>query len=249
MGAGIHGVALSGKADGQGIIDRMRRAPRINGNSQEAAMAHVLSKVLTLAAGAGLSGTTAVAEGSYRGYEAPRYAVEQQLGERIEVRSYAPHLLAEVQVSGDRNTALSRGFQVLAGYIFGGNTGGSTVAMTSPVTQRQGQTIAMTSPVSQQEADGVWAVTFMMPGSYTVDTLPTPNSNAIRFYMAPAERHVVLTFSGWARDATVMVREAELRTAAGEAGLTLTGGPIFHYYDDPFTAPWRRRNEVAFVIE
>ena len=212
-------------------------------------MANALSRMLTLAAGAGLSGSMAVAEGSYRGYETPRYTVERVLSEGIEIRSYALHLLAEVQVAGDRDQALGRGFQVLAGYIFGGNTSADKVAMTSPVTQRQGTGIAMTSPVSQTGADGVWAVTFMMPAQYTVETLPVPDNDAIRFYEAAPERHVVLTFSGWTRDAVLQSREAELRAAAAAAGLAITGGPIFHYYDDPFTAPWRRRNEVAFVIE
>ena len=212
-------------------------------------MANAFSRILSLAAGAGISGSTAVAEGMYRGYEGPPYVVEERLTDSVEIRAYGPHLLAEVQVAGDRDAALRRGFQVLAGYIFGGNDGGAKVAMTSPVTQRQGQTIAMTSPVSQTGADGVWAVTFMMPSSYTRDTLPAPNSDAIRFYEAAPERHVVLTFSGWAREATLTAREADLRSVAEQAGLTISGGPIFHYYDDPFTAPWRRRNEVAFVIE
>lgn len=211
-------------------------------------MANMVQRLATLAVGAGLSGSVAVAEGSYRGYETPRYTVERVLAEGIEIRSYAPHLLAEVRVSGDRDGALGRGFQVLAGYIFGANDGGAEVAMTSPVSQRGGAKIAMTSPVSQSAEGEAWAVTFMMPGAYTLDTLPRPDSDAIRFYMAPAERHIVLTFSGWTRDATLAAREADLRAAAAAAGLSLGEGPIYHYYDDPFTAPWRRRNEVAFVL-
>ena len=28
----------------------------------------------------------------------------------------------------------------------------------------------------------------------------------------------------------------------------MTGGPRFYYYDDPFTLPFNRRNEVAFTL-
>lgn len=211
-------------------------------------MANAIAKLITLATGAGLSGTFATAQGTYRGYETPRYSVERSVSDTAEIRAYAPHLLAEVRVSGDRSGALGRGFQVLAGYIFGGNTGSEAVAMTSPVTQRQSEKIAMTSPVTQAEQDGFWTVTFMMPSDYTLDTLPVPDSTSIRFFEADSERHIVLTFSGLANDRSVARYEAELRALVQAEGLDISGNPIFHYYDDPFTVPWNRRNEVAFVL-
>ena len=41
----------------------------------------------------------------------------------FEVRRYAPVVVAEVSVTGDMQSATNAGFRVLAGYIFGGNTG------------------------------------------------------------------------------------------------------------------------------
>ncbi|RYI11678.1 MAG: heme-binding protein, partial [Acetobacteraceae bacterium] len=74
------------------------------------------------------------AETTHKGYEMPPYSVEWQEDAR-EIRSYGPHLLAEVTVSGSRSGAIQKGFRVLAGYIFGGNATGEKIAMTVPVAQ------------------------------------------------------------------------------------------------------------------
>jgi hypothetical protein len=60
---------------------------------------------------------------------------------------------------------------------------------------------------------------------------------------------VVLTFAGFATDRALEKQVASLRQLASAEGLAISGNPIFHFYDDPFTAPWNRRNEVAFVLE
>ncbi len=200
-------------------------------------MANVLARIMTLAAGAGMSGSLATAQGVYRGNETPNYTVERQITEAVEVRAYAPYLLAEVTVRGDRSAALGTGFRELAGFIFGGNDTNASISMTSPVTQRQ------------DAAGDTWTVTFMMPRDYTRDTLPAPDSAAVRFVDRRAERHLVRTFSGFATGAKLAENEAALRAIAAANDLTITGAPILQYFDDPMTAPWMRRNEVAFVLD
>jgi len=211
-------------------------------------MASTLSKVATLAIGAGLSGSLAVAEGVYHGYETPSYTIEQSV-DGAELRAYEPHMLAEVTVSGNRDAALNRGFRVLASYIFGGNTSASKVATTAPVSQSQSETIAMTAPVTQTGEGGLWTVTFMMPRQYTEDTLPAPNSEAIRFVRTEPEHKLVLMFSGRATDSLLAQKTEELRAIAARAGIAISGPSIFAFYDDPFTLPWNRRNEVAFLVD
>ena len=104
----------------------------------------------------------AMAQTFYKSNETPSYTVERTDGP-IELRAYAPRLMAEVTVSGSQSQSITAGFRVLAGYIFGGNDGGAKVAMTTPVTQVPGNTIAMTTPVTQMARDGTWLVQFMMP--------------------------------------------------------------------------------------
>jgi hypothetical protein len=121
------------------------------------------------------------------------------------------------------------------------------VAMTAPVTQSS-TNIAMTAPVGQSETDGVWTVTFMMPRDFTVATLPAPDNAAVRFVEVPAKSMIALEFSGRATTRALEARTAEIIQIAGDAGLDTTGTPVFMFYDDPFTLPFNRRNEVAFEL-
>lgn len=210
-------------------------------------MATTLARIGTLALGLGLSGSTAMAQDTYRGYELPPYTVEARYGD-AELRAYAPHLVAEVTVAGDRDTALRQGFQILARYIFGANDGGASVAMTAPVAQSRGTGIAMTAPVAQGPSAEGWTIAFTMPSSFTRETLPRPDDPAIRIVETAPVRRLVLTFSGRTTEAQLAARADALRAIAAQAGIAITDTPAFFYYDDPFTLPWNRRNEVAFDL-
>ena len=110
--------------------------------------------------------------------ELPKYQLVDRSG-NIEIRDYAPMIVAETQVSGDRRDAIRKGFRIIADYIFGNNTAAQKVPMTAPVTQMGSENIAMTAPVTQQGDGNVWNVRFVMPSSYTIDTLPRPNNPAV----------------------------------------------------------------------
>lgn len=184
----------------------------------------------------------------YRGLELPPYEVVETDGE-VEVRDYAPYIVAEVAVSGDRGPALRKGFRLLADYIFGGNEAGDKVAMTAPVAQTEAEKIAMTAPVTQRGDGEVWTVSFMMPNDYEMATLPQPKNDAVRLRYVPPSRRIALRFSGLATAGRWEAREAELRDWAEARGFVLLGPAEHFYYDDPFTLPFRRRNEVAFRTE
>lgn len=184
----------------------------------------------------------------YKGNETPDYVVESAEG-AVEVRRYEPHIAAEVTVSGDRDAAINAGFRVLAGYIFGGNEARAKVAMTTPVTQVPSQKIAMTTPVTQTGSDQQWTVQFMMPTTYTMDTLPKPKDARIRFVTTKPKRMIVLRFSGLSTTGALAGRADELRAWAKANGRTIAGQPQYMFYDAPFTLPWNRRNEVAFGLE
>ncbi len=183
----------------------------------------------------------------YNGNETPDYTVEATEG-AVEIRTYPPHIAAEVTVSGSRDAAINAGFRVLAGYIFGGNEAKAKVAMTTPVTQAASEKIAMTAPVTQTGSDQGWTVQFMMPAAYTLATLPKPKDSRIRFVTTDPARMLVLRFSGIPSTAALATRTEELRAWATAKGLTLTGAPQFMFYDAPFKLPWKRRNEVAFTV-
>ena len=183
----------------------------------------------------------AMAETTHKGYEMPPYTVEWAEGAR-EIRSYGPHLLAEVKVTGSRQGAIQTGFSLLAGYIFGGNESGEKIAMTVPVAQ------SPENRVNDEVGSDLWTVSFLMPARFTADTLPAPRSDAIRFVEAGPSRQVVERFSGLPATDDLAARAKALRTWAEGQGLTVTAGPHYYFYDAPMTLPWKRRNEVAFTI-
>jgi hypothetical protein len=177
--------------------------------------------------------------------EEPAYQVVQR-HEVFEVRQYAPYVVAEVIVPGPADEAGNQGFRLLAGYIFGRNKGERKIAMTAPVTQTAAppQKIAMTAPVTQAPTDGGYVVRFMMPGEYTLDTLPEPIDPQVRLEAVPGERVAVIRYSGTWSQANYDTHLLRLRQAVDAAGLPTIGSPVYARYDAPWVPWFLRRNEI-----
>jgi hypothetical protein len=69
--------------------------------------------------------------------EEPEFEVLQS-NDDYEVRMYAPHIVAEVDVEGDDGDPGRAAFKILAGYIFGDNEAETKMSMTAPVTSQAG---------------------------------------------------------------------------------------------------------------
>jgi hypothetical protein len=169
----------------------------------------------------------------------------------MEVREYPPLIAAEVLVGGGRSQAVSAGFRLLAGYIFGGNTRRQSIAMTAPVVQAPaaGESIAMTAPVVQTGTKGAWTVRFLMPRGYTLDTLPTPNDQRVHLIPVPAARVAVVRFSGLAHEPDIQQKTTELRAFLAGRQLVATGPPSLARYNPPWTLWFLRRNEIMIPIQ
>ena len=184
-----------------------------------------------------------------RRVEEPAYTVEERDGD-IEIRRYAPRVVAETEVTGTRDGASREGFRRIAGYIFGGNHRREKIAMTAPVSQRgAGERIAMTAPVSQRGAGDRWTVAFTMPSAQTLRTLPTPDDARVALRLAPAQRVAVVRFAGSTDDAAVRARTEALARWAAARGLRTQGDAELNRYDPPWTPPFLRRNEVWTALE
>ena len=112
--------------------------------------------------------------------EEEKYEVVRTDGD-IELRDYAPSIVAETLVGGGFEDAGNRAFRTLFQYIDGDNRAQSKIAMTAPVAQQpESRKIAMRAPVSQAAAGEGWRVSFMMPASFTMETIPEPTNPAER---------------------------------------------------------------------
>lgn len=178
--------------------------------------------------------------------EQPDYSVEKADG-NIEIRAYAPMIVAETVVEGERDAAIREGFQRIADYIFGANTPKDTIAMTAPV-QQQKQTIAMTAPVTQQAQGASWSVRFIMPKSWTMATLPAPNDQRVTLSPVPARRFVAIRFSGFGSTASIEKHTERLRQYVAANALQTAGEPLLSFYNPPWTLPFLRRNEVMLEL-
>ena len=167
----------------------------------------------------------------------------------FELREYAPQILAEIIVDGELEGAGSKAFRPLFGYISGDNKARSKIAMTAPVSQeQQGEEIAMTAPVSQQRVQGKWAVSFMMPATYTMETLPTPVDPRIALRQVPARRVAAVRYSGLWSEEKYLLHKAKLEKWITANRFTVSGEPVWARYNSPFTLWFLRRNEVLIPV-
>lgn len=191
------------------------------------------------------------ASGVSMAVEEPKYRIEKDYG-TFEVRVYRPVIVAETDVTGAFREGTNEGFRRLAGYIFGGNDGVRKIAMTAPVGAEpaKGAKIAMTAPVGTPKGTNGWIVSFTMPSSFTMRTLPVPDDARVRLREIPARRVAAVRFSGtWGAE---KFEDAARSLAAGarDAGLAPADGPpVFARYDPPWTPWFLRRNEVLIPLE
>lgn len=184
---------------------------------------------------AGLLATAMLAASPARATEEPAYTVIAELPATVEVREYAPMLVAEIEVElADVVRAGKTGFESLAAYIAGANERHERIDQTAPIMQTA-------------HGDG-WVVGLPMPARYVVTTLPRPTDLRLRFVEIPRRSVAVIRFGGrWNP-----IRHAEhwriLQREFGKAGWTATGAPIAAQYNPSWVPGPLRRNEVLVPV-
>lgn len=180
--------------------------------------------------------------------EEAEYRVVTEDGD-FEVREYAPAIIAEVVVDEDFEDAGSSAFRALFKYIDGNNQNQSDIAMTAPVSQqKQSVKIDMTSPVGQSQTAEGWAVSFMMPASFTMDTIPEPLDPAVTIREVPAHRAASISYSGTWSEERYAEHLQTLKAWLQENKLEVTGEPVWARYNAPFTPWFMRRNEILIPV-
>lgn len=185
--------------------------------------------------------------------QSPDYTVVEST-EAFEVRDYAPRVVAETVVySASFDEAREEGFRRLADYIFGGNSPGEKLPMTTPVhlgkKENGGERLAMTTPVTLEQSGAAYVMRFLMPKERPLDTLPQPTDSRVTLRTLESERVAVTRFRGTYDGERIAEKEQELLSRVVAHGLTPCGEPAFAGYDSPATLPFIRRIEVWVSVE
>jgi len=182
-----------------------------------------------------------------KGLETPKYSVVRSwpagpgaLDGVVELRSYAPFTVARNSMNGASGFNSVKGggagFNSLASYLFGGNAAEESMAMTMPVEIEKGE--------------GKSSMSFVLP-SKNAQTPPKPNEADVSLEEVPARLVAVKAFAGIVTDEEVERQRAALAAAIEVDGTTVPveqGGYSVLQYNAPYTVPWRRRNELAIVV-
>lgn len=188
------------------------------------------------------------------GLETPKYEVitKRQL---YEIRKYNSFSVCSVPMSKPRPDALktdervsnpqlsgASSFGALAGYLFGKNDAKLSMKMTTPVlTTGDGENKEMS---------------FVLPSTYWGEDSLSKAPNPLRDSLVSLKRdagglRAVIMFGGFATSKDVDSKKSALLNAlerdkdwrvADDSTFTLG------QYNDPFTPPWRRRNEVSIPV-
>lgn len=182
--------------------------------------------------------------------EEPKYSLIASIG-AVEFRLYTPYLVAETLVTGesDQSKAANLGFRRLFSYISGNNLAKESIAMTAPVQQQPvSRKIAMTVPVQQMPNDGGWLISFVVPGEFDFDTVPTPVNPEVKIQAIPERLMAVLTYSGRWTTQNRQQHSRELLDTLEEADIKVLGIPAYASYNSPFSLPMLRRNEIMVEV-
>lgn len=159
----------------------------------------------------------------------PPYQVVETLENGVEIREYAGQIWA-ITLDDDWN----RGFGRLFGYISGANLGE--------------EKIEMTAPVVTGTRNGEPFMAFVMPEGFDLDGTPPPLDERVRIELVEERRTAAIAFSGYATVESRRRHQAILEDTLKDRGIETGGDPVLMQYNDPWTPPFLRRNEVGVEV-
>jgi SOUL heme-binding protein len=185
------------------------------------------------------------------GLETPKYEVLMKVSNNFEIRRYEAFSTCTVSMdepnSESSNSQLQKSqvmgagsFNSLAGYLFGKNQEKEVMKMTTPV---------LTTQDRKQ-------MSFVMPSNFwEVDALgkaPKPLKNSgVNLERVEGGERAVIMFGGYASKKEVAERKADLmnRVKKSKEWQVKDGEDVvLAQYNDPFTLPWNRLNEVSVSL-
>jgi hypothetical protein len=161
------------------------------------------------------------------GYESAPYQVVRSDG-KFELRDYPALTVVETPMADPRGSDGS--FMRLFRFITGANEGGQKISMTTPVFMSGGTTNL--------------TMAFVLPAKLKPADAPRPKDDTLTVHELPAGRFAVLRFSGSQNAEHEAAALGRLRAWLELQRLTALPGPVYGYFDPPWTPAFLRRNEV-----
>lgn len=203
------------------------------------------------------------------GLETPKYDVVARRKSGYEIRNYEPYSVCTVEMKSsvrandekraktDAKVSMPQlsgasSFGALAGYLFGKNSEETAMKMTTPVlTTNAGMDIDDASSVGDTKE-----MSFVLPSNYWTEDgtarAPQPlDGSGVRLQRDGGGTRATLMFGGFANKAEVKERKAQLLSLLeGDTDYIISDGAkiTLSQYNDPFTPPWKRLNEVSVKV-
>ncbi len=166
------------------------------------------------------------------GYESAPYKVVRSDG-KFELRDYPSLTVVETRRADTNGSDGS--FMRLFRFITGANEGKQKIAMTTPVFMSG----SATNPT----------MAFVLPAKLKSGEVPKPADGAVTVRELPEGRFAVLRFSGGQNAKNEAQSLARLQAWLEGERLTALSGPLYGYFDPPWTPSFLRRNEVMLRTE
>jgi hypothetical protein len=157
------------------------------------------------------------------------YQVLETLENGVEIRAYPEEIWATT-VAENQNDAFSPLFR----YISGDNERGEKIEMTAPV-------VTMDTETGQFMA-------FIMPERFDMQSIPRPASSSVKIQLIPPRKLATIRFSGYMTEGSYKKNLELLRKTLQARGISTDAEPLLMQYNDPWTPPFTRRNEIALQV-
>jgi hypothetical protein len=182
-----------------------------------------------------------------------RYEVSKILENNVEIRAYPEEIWATT-VAEDQNNA----FGPLFRYISGDNDKGEKIEMTAPVVtptpqpsaagSPKGEKIEMTAPVVSMNTEKGQFMAFIMPERFNINSIPKPLSSRVKIELVEPRKLATIRFSGYVTEESYKKNLEQLNKTLENGGISTIGEPLLMQYNDPWTPPFSRRNEIAVQV-
>lgn len=182
--------------------------------------------------------------------EIPSYDV-LEVRSGYELREYKDYIVAEVEVTWEREEAINKWFRILAWYIFWGNEKKESISMTAPVNdiEKKSVNISMTAPVNDiQTNKNTHLVQFVLPSKYTLETLPVPDDNSVKIRKIEWYTAAAIRYTLWATDSKINSYKTKLNNYLQKDNFKVVGKVISAQYNPPLSFPLMRRNEIIAEV-